>query len=190
MRRARLSVVALAALAAFAAVACGEVLHVTPAKIPQPEPVASAPAPAPEAPKKRTVKLADSLKLDGDQIRIKGHVEFDTDRSTLRMNDAETAEALRDMLQALKENPQITKLKVEGHTDNRGTAEKNKKLSMDRAEAVVAYFVKNGIDASRLQPAGFGPDRPKDTNDTVEGRRENRRVEFHISEMDGKPFTP
>jgi outer membrane protein OmpA-like peptidoglycan-associated protein len=173
--------------------ACGEVLHVSGAKIPKvdpPAPVVASAAPAPLPVPKKAIKLAANTSIEGDQIKIKGRIEFDTDRATLRLTDKETTDALQSMLQVLKENPHVTKLKVEGHTDNRGTAEKNKKLSMERAESVIAWFVKNGVESGRLQPFGYGAERPKDTNDTDAGRKENRRVEFHIGEMDGKPYTP
>jgi outer membrane protein OmpA-like peptidoglycan-associated protein len=72
---------------------------------------------------------------------------------------------------------------IEGHTDNKGTAELNKRLSNARAAAVADWLVKHGIDRSHLTSQGFGFDRPIDTD---EGRANNRRVEFHI-EGEGKP---
>mgnify|MGYP001016449313 CR=1 FL=1 len=58
----------------------------------------------------------------------------------------------------------------------------NKKLSADRAASVVKWLTDHGIDKQRMKSAGFGPDRPIETNSTDEGRRQNRRVEFHIEE--------
>jgi outer membrane protein OmpA-like peptidoglycan-associated protein len=63
----------------------------------------------------------------------------------------------------------------------------NRKLSADRAASVVKWLTKNGIDKARLTSQGFGPDRPIADNTTEEGRRNNRRVEFHIDEDDKKP---
>lgn len=68
-------------------------------------------------------------------------------------------------------------LVVEGHTDSQNTDEFNQKLSEDRAKAVVAWLVKNGIAPGRLQPVGYGESRPVADNDTAEGRALNRRVE-------------
>ena len=73
---------------------------------------------------------------------------------------------------------------MQGHTDDRGTRGYNKRLSRKRAAAVVDWLVEHGIEADRLEASGFGPDKPIDTNDTAEGRQNNRRVEFHIVERD------
>ena len=73
------------------------------------------------------------------------------------------------------------KLSINGHTDNVGNAEKNQKLSEDRAAAVKAYLESKGVDASRLTSAGFGQDQPVADNKTKAGRAKNRRVEFAIT---------
>ncbi len=71
---------------------------------------------------------------------------------------------------------------MEGHTDNRGSAAYNKALSQRRAASVVNWLVSRGIDKKRLSSKGMGLEKPIDTNDTDEGRQNNRRVEFHIVE--------
>ena len=71
-------------------------------------------------------------------------------------------------------------LVIYAHTDNVGNQRKNKDLSQDRAMAIVAYFIANGIDESRLQAIGYGEERPIASNDTLEGRSQNRRVEFEL----------
>ena len=86
-------------------------------------------------------------------------------------------------MRLLKVNPEIKLLAIEGHTDNRGSNELNEKLSADRAKAVLDYIVnKGGINASRLNSQGFGPQRPIADNNTNDGRQRNRRVEFIIKE--------
>ena len=80
----------------------------------------------------------------------------------------------------MKTHPEIKKVRVEGHTDKTGSAALNKKLSADRAAQVKTWLTKHGIEASRLSSQGFGPDKPIDTNETEQGRKNNRRVEFHI----------
>ena len=120
--------------------------------------------------------------IQGSEIKIIDRVEFDTDRATIRST---SEPVLNAVLTILKKHPEITKVSVEGHTDNRGGAAHNKQLSRRRAAAVVTWLVARGIDSARLVSAGFGPDRPIDTNSTTEGRQNNRRVEFHILENKG-----
>jgi outer membrane protein OmpA-like peptidoglycan-associated protein len=88
----------------------------------------------------------------------------------------------------LKEHPEIVKLEVQGHTDNRGGVKYNEKLSQDRANAVMKAMVKRGVEAERMTAKGYGPHQPADTNDTDEGRQKNRRVQFKITEK--KPKAP
>jgi len=83
----------------------------------------------------------------------------------------------------LKGHPEITKLEVQGHTDNVGAADKNLKLSHSRAEAVVAYLVKKGIAADTLVAKGYGEEKPIADNQTKKGQEANRRVEFKVVEL-------
>jgi OOP family OmpA-OmpF porin len=71
-------------------------------------------------------------------------------------------------------------LKLAGHTDNIGSAAANLKLSKDRAEAVKAYLVDKGINASFIEATGYGAGQPIATNKTAAGRQTNRRVEFSL----------
>ncbi len=86
------------------------------------------------------------------------------------------------VLKILTDHPEITKVSVEGHTDSRGGAAYNRTLSKRRAASVVKWLTKHNVDKGRLVSAGFGPDKPIDTNETDEGRQRNRRVEFVIKE--------
>lgn len=115
----------------------------------------------------------------GDQIRITEQVRFKVNRAVIE-SGKDSEDVLEAVLLVLQENPTITKLRVEGHTDNRGAAVANKKLSEARAAAVVAWLVEHGVDKSRLTSVGHGMERPIDANDTEAGRQANRRVEFHI----------
>jgi outer membrane protein OmpA-like peptidoglycan-associated protein len=86
---------------------------------------------------------------------------------------------LDELIGFLKENPTV-KIRVDGHTDNVGGHAENMTLSHDRANNVVVYLKEKGINASRLSSKGFGPTAPVATNDTEEGRAQNRRTEFVI----------
>ena len=100
---------------------------------------------------------------------------FDTDSDQIK---PESAPVLRMVAKGLEANPAL-KVQVEGHTDSAGNAEHNLDLSKRRAEAVKAVLVSQfKIDASRLTTAGLGATKPVDSNDTPQGRAQNRRVEF------------
>lgn len=86
---------------------------------------------------------------------------------------------LDEVVQLMIERPQV-KLGIYGHTDNRGGADYNKRLSDRRAAAVVKYIVDKGVGADRLESAGFGMEQPIVDNNTEENRAKNRRVEFKI----------
>jgi outer membrane protein OmpA-like peptidoglycan-associated protein len=83
----------------------------------------------------------------------------------------------------LVEHPEIKKLEVRGYTDNRGDSKANKLLSEQRAQAVVKWLVASGVEAARLSAVGYGDENPVDTNSTESGRKTNRRVEFHATEV-------
>jgi len=120
--------------------------------------------------------------IDADTILHKlekeGHIalyiNFDTGKATLK---PDAAEVIAEIVTALKSKPQL-KVKLEGHTDNVGNAAANKKLSDDRAKAVMAAIVGKGIDKGRLSAEGFGLEKPIADNNTDEGRGKNRRVEL------------
>lgn len=86
---------------------------------------------------------------------------------------------LDKLIQFLKDNPE-TRLEIQGYTDNIGSLALNTKLSQARANSVVDYLTKNGIDGSRLSAKGFGPSLPVASNTTAEGRAKNRRVVMKV----------
>ena len=79
----------------------------------------------------------------------------------------------------MKENPTL-KIQINGHTDNVGKPADNIKLSNDRAQSVVKYLVTKGIDIRRLSFRGFGADQPIASNQTDEGKAQNRRTELKV----------
>jgi len=117
--------------------------------------------------------LADGLKTTG-HIAVYD-ILFDTGKSDIK---PESANAIGEIAKLLKADPAL-KLHVVGHTDNEGTLDGNLKLSMARAQAVIAALTgQHGIIAARLNPFGCGQYAPVASNDTPDGRAKNRRVEL------------
>ena len=100
--------------------------------------------------------------------------ELNSDRLTFNAR-----RVLLDVANALKQQAGLD-VAVEGHTDSLGSDDYNQKLSQRRANAVIAYLVQQGIDATRLKAVGHGESRPVASNETADGREQNRRVEFKI----------
>jgi OmpA-OmpF porin, OOP family len=111
----------------------------------------------------------------GLTVRL-NNIYFDFDRTTLKK---ESFVELDKVVDFLKENPTV-EIEISGHTDGKGAADYNLKLSQGRAQAVVDYVVSQGIQAYRLIAQGYGKEKPVATNDTEEGRATNRRVEFTV----------
>ena len=103
-------------------------------------------------------------------------IEFETGRAQIK---AVSFPILDEVLDLMKSRPSI-KIGVYGHTDSKGTAPNNLRLSKERAAAVRNYLQGKGVAANRLESEGFGQTKPVSSNDTDEGRAKNRRVEFKI----------
>jgi OOP family OmpA-OmpF porin len=116
--------------------------------------------------------------VSGGQIKITEQVKFKTNSADIQAKESE--ELLQAILKVMNDHPEIKKVRVEGHTDNKGTAALNKKLSQARADSVMKWLVAHGVDKGRLSAQGFGFERPIDDNATEAGRAANRRVELHI----------
>ena len=143
-----------------------------------------APGPADPDPQKNGCPLA---RIEGGQVKITEQVKFITGSADI-LHDSDPL--LTAVATILKDHPELTKVRVEGHTDNRGSAAMNKNLSEKRAAAVAKWLTTFGIDKKRLSAKGFGPERPVDTNETDAGRTNNRRVEFHIEPAAETPEKP
>ncbi len=112
-----------------------------------------------------------------EKLEILEMVFFEFDKAAIK---PESFGLLDQVAAVITSHPELTRIRIEGHTDKMGSAQYNRKLSKDRANAVKEYLVGKGVGEARLATAGFGFDRPVATNDTDEGRAKNRRVEFII----------
>ena len=115
--------------------------------------------------------MKKALDTDG---RVALYINFDIDASTLRPDSRASIAEIKTLLDS---NADL-KLSIEGHTDNTGSADHNRQLSTARARTVQDALVGLGIDPSRLDSKGFGPDKPLADNADDAGRAKNRRVEL------------
>ena len=86
---------------------------------------------------------------------------------------------LDKLVEILQKNPSI-KIEISGHTDDKGELDYNQKLSQQRAESVLQYLVKKGVDKTRLIAKGYGESKPIVPNDSEENKAKNRRTEVRI----------
>lgn len=105
-------------------------------------------------------------------------VNFEVNRSRLT---PDSYRILNEVAQSLLAHPEV-RIEVAGHTDSTGPYSLNTRLSRERAQSVMGYLASQGVDPSRMVARGYGPDRPIATNETLEGRAQNRRVELHLIE--------
>ena len=111
----------------------------------------------------------------GLTVRLK-NIYFDYDKTTLK---SESFIELNKVVDFLKQNPTVS-IEISGHTDSRGSDTYNQNLSQGRSQSVVDYLSSQGIDAGRDTAHGNGESKPIDTNETDDGRANNRRVEFTV----------
>jgi outer membrane protein OmpA-like peptidoglycan-associated protein len=116
-------------------------------------------------------------RIEGSDIIIMDRIEFDSRSDAIRPDSLEILKAVASLL---SEHPEIEGILIEGHTDSIGSRNYNLKLSQLRARAVLKWLEGNNIEKGRLSSSGQGMQTPIDTNETVLGRQNNRRVEFHI----------
>ena len=141
----------------------------------QPKPAPPPPPPPPTPPQEKVV-------VTEEQIITLEPIYFDFDKSTIKRV---SYPILDQVVKVMTDRPNM-RVRVEGHTDSKGSDAYNQKLSQRRAEAVVKYLIGKGIDPSRLEAVGFGESRPiapnqnPDGSDNPTGRAKNRRTEFHV----------
>lgn len=114
----------------------------------------------------------------GESVVLK-NVFFETNKYDLK--DESRVELMK--LHSFMQNNPAVSIEISGHTDNVGNDNDNQTLSENRAQAIYNFLIENGIEADRLSYKGYGETQPIDTNDTEEGRANNRRSEFKIKEI-------
>jgi outer membrane protein OmpA-like peptidoglycan-associated protein len=128
------------------------------------------------------------IRLEGSTVRILQQVHFATGKADIL---PDSFPILQEIANLLKVTPNIKRMSIEGHTDNRGSAPLNLHLSQARSESVMNWLIgRGGIAANRLEAHGYGMTRPIEDNNTEEGRTANRRVEFKIKEESDSPSAP
>jgi outer membrane protein OmpA-like peptidoglycan-associated protein len=117
------------------------------------------------------------VKISGGKLEILDVVYFQTNKALIQKK---SFGLLDNVAAVMAQHPEIRKIRIEGHTDDRGNDDFNKRLSQSRADEVMAYLIKRGVAPERLEAMGHGEEKPIADNATPAGRATNRRVEFHI----------
>ncbi|PHS24495.1 MAG: thrombospondin [Methylophaga sp.] len=126
-----------------------------------------------------TIVDTDGCPLEGQKLLSLTGVNFATNSAALTTS---AKSILEEAVELLKATHDIIEVRVEGHTDSRGSEAYNQALSQRRAESVVAHLVSRGVNGSSLVPVGIGETTPVASNDTEEGRAANRRVDFYVNQ--------
>jgi OOP family OmpA-OmpF porin len=147
---------------------------------PPPPPPPAEPAPAP------TVRKTVNFQIEGGALKLPGPVVFETASDKLKPESDEVLQVVKDYLDA---KPDITKLRIEGHTDNDGHKDANQTLSEKRSIAVAHWLTGKGIDCKRLLPVGFGQMKPvagTPDKQTADEKAQNRRTAFVNAQIKGR----
>jgi outer membrane protein OmpA-like peptidoglycan-associated protein len=124
---------------------------------------------------------APRVEVRDQKIEIHQKIQFDDNRATIR---SASRDLMDEIGSVITKNPQIKRIRIEGHASAEGNRRHNKTLSAARARSVMKYLRDHGVPAGELEAVGVGSDRPIADNDTAEGREKNRRVEFVIVDQD------
>lgn len=128
------------------------------------------------------VEVLKRVVVTANRIEIREKIQFKPNEAVI---EGVSFSLLEEIAAVIKRNPQIRKLRIEGHASSEGDAAVNEKLSESRARAVRAHLVsQGGVSADLLEAKGFGAKNAIADNDSEEGREKNRRVEFNIVEQD------
>jgi OmpA-OmpF porin, OOP family len=149
----------------------------------RPRPSPPPPPPPPPAPPPKVVVVP----VQGDRLQLWQPVFFDFDKDTIK---SMSHSLLDDVARVLRTQPELGRIRIDGHTDDVGGDDYNLDLSRRRARSVYNYMVEHGVTASRLTFAGYGKACPVTSNQMEEGRAVNRRVDFILIERERRPPAP
>jgi outer membrane protein OmpA-like peptidoglycan-associated protein len=121
------------------------------------------------------------IQEEGSVVRVLQQVHFEFGTAKIL---PESFPILQEVADYLKSNKAIKRMAVEGHTDNKGAPELNKRLSQERANSVMTWLTQHGVEQGRLEAHGYGMEKPIEDNSTDAGRAKNRRVEFKILDQE------
>jgi outer membrane protein OmpA-like peptidoglycan-associated protein len=116
-------------------------------------------------------------------IKIGKQIQFEFNLATIKPQSYVVLDSVADVIMT---HPEIQVVEIQGHTDDKGTAEYNMQLSQNRAESVRDYLISAGVEPDKLIAKGYGKTKPIAPNVTSAGRAKNRRVEFHILQQAGE----
>lgn len=161
----------------------------TAANPPPAEPAPATEAPPAEAPPGETPAAAEkaNVKVKGAKLELPGGIFFQPNDATFQPGAGSEA-VLAELKKYLDQNPRVTRLRIEGHTNNSRPPEQSLALSGQRAVAVKQWLLANGINPGRLLAVGFGETQPAANNSDPAGAAQNERIQFRIAELDGKPY--
>ncbi|HEX5745917.1 MAG TPA: OmpA family protein [Archangium sp.] len=117
------------------------------------------------------------VSITARQLELRGKVYFEASQARIQQR---SFSVLDWVARVMSEHPELPRVVVGAHTDDRGLGDENQRLSQRRAEEVRRYLIGKGVAAERLDARGYGSDRPIDSNATSVGRENNRRVDFFI----------
>jgi len=128
-----------------------------------------------------------NVKVNGAKLEVPGPVVFQPDTAVFA-DGAGNEAVLGEIKTYLEQSPRVTRLRIEGHTNNVRPAEQSLQLSGQRALAVKNWLRQNGVNDGRLLAVGFGDAQPVASNADPAGQAQNERIAFRIAELDGKPY--
>ena len=127
----------------------------------------------------QVVLVPAKVEVAAERIDIKDSVYFELNKAVIK---AESFELLDEVAETLIAHPELTLIRIEGHTDSRGGADSNKDLSQRRAEAVRSYLIAKEVEAGRMEAIGYGEEKPLQSGNTEAAFAQNRRVDFFVAD--------